>query len=101
MSGPPDALQRLPAIINFSGAGRQRSCSTTSSNTTTAAYKAKRPWSQATLWQRPWQLFLVIKREKPPSDNQRAGFPPLADVLDSERPIDRLPRKSGTSAHRH
>ena len=48
--------------------------------------QAKRPWSQATLWQRPWQLFLVLKREQPPSDNQRAGFPPLADVLASPPP---------------
>ena len=32
----------------------------------------------------------VIKREKPPHDNQRSGFPPVTDVLDSERTINPL-----------
>ena len=48
MSGPPYALQRLPAILNFSG-GRQRSCSTTSSNTTTAVHRRSglgSPWRE-------------------------------------------------------
>ena len=98
MSGQPYELQSLPAIINFSG-GRSSDHILEHDD---GRLHAKRPWSQATLWQRPWQRFLVIKREKPPHDNQRGGFPPLAEVLDSERPIDRLPpRKSGTSARRH
>ena len=41
--------------------------------------------------EKPFTLYYLVKREKPPHDNQRGGFPPLADVLDSERPIDRLP----------
>ena len=102
MSGPPDALQRLPAIINFSGGRSSAFMLHHLLEHDDGRLHAKRPWSQATLWQRPWQRFLVIKREKPPHDNQRAGFPPLAEVLDSERPIDRPPlRKSGTSARRH
>ena len=91
MSGPPYELQRLPAIINFSGGRSSAFMLYHLLEHDDSRLHAKRPWSQATLWQQPWQRFLVIKREKPPHYNQRAGFPPVADVLDSERPIDRLP----------
>ena len=91
MSGPPYELQRLPAILNFSGGRSSAFMLYHLLEHYDGRLHAKLLWSQATLWQRPWQLFLVIKREKPPHDNQRGGFPPLADVLDSERPIDRLP----------
>ena len=102
MSGAPDARQRLPALINFSGAGRPRSCSTTSLNPTTAAYRRSALGVKPPCGSSLGSYFLVLKREQPPPDNQHSGFPPLADVLDSERPIDRLPpRKSGTSARRH
>ena len=94
MSGPPYELQSLPAIINFSGGRSSAFMLYHLLEHDDGHLHAKRPWSQATLWQQPWQRFLVIKREKPPHDNQRAGFPPLADVLAS-------PRKSGTSTHRH
>ena len=73
------------------GAGRQHSCSTTSSNTTTAAYRRSALGVKPPCGSSLGSYFLVIKREKPPPDNQHSGFPPLADVLDSERPIDRLP----------
>ena len=32
-----------------------------------------------------------IKREKPPHHDRRSRFPPVTDILDSERPIERLP----------
>ena len=32
-----------------------------------------------------------IKREKPPHHDRSSGLSPVADVLDSERPIERLP----------
>ena len=91
MSGPPYALQRLPAIINFSGGRSSAFMLHHLLEHDDGRLQAKRPWSQATLWQQLGSYFLVIKREKPPPDNQHSGFPPLADVLDSERPIDRLP----------
>ena len=86
MSGPPDALQRLPAIINFSGGRSSAFMLHHLLEHDDGRLQAKRPWSQATLWQQPWQLFLVLKREKPPHDNPRGGFPPLADVLASPPP---------------
>ncbi len=33
-----------------------------------------------------------IKREKPPPQNGNGSFPPVPDILDSERPVDRLAR---------
>ena len=33
-----------------------------------------------------------IKREKPPHDDRHSRFPPVTDILDSERPVKRLAR---------
>ena len=61
MSGAPDARQRLPALINFSGAGRPRSCSTTSSNAQTQPGPL------------PFYLGLDL-----PTSNRRSGTPPVS-----------------------
>ena len=92
MSGPPYALQRLSAIINFSG-GRSSAFMLHH----LLEHDDGRLQAKSALGVKPpcggslGSYFLIIKREKPPHDNQRAGFPPVTDVLDSERPIDRLP----------
>ena len=78
MSGPPYALQRLPAILNFSGGRSSAFMLYHLLEHYDGRLHAKLLWSQATLWQQPRQRFLVIKREKPP-----------------------YARKSGTSARRH
>ena len=52
--GPPDALQRLPAIINFSGGRSSAFMLYHLLEHDDGRLQAKRPWSQATLWQQPW-----------------------------------------------
>ena len=49
MSGPPDALQRLPAILNFSGGRSSAFMLYHLLEHDDGRLQAKRPWSQATL----------------------------------------------------
>ena len=51
MSGPPYALQRLPAILNFSGGRSSAFMLHHLLEHDDGRLHAKRPWSQATLWQ--------------------------------------------------
>ena len=85
MSGPPYARQRLAAIINFSGG------QVVSVHAPPPPRTRRRPPCGSSLG----SYFLYSSEKKPPHDNPRGGFPPLADVLASP------PRKSGTSTHRH
>ena len=74
MSAPPDARQRLAAISNCSGGRSSAFMLHHLLEPDDGRPQAKRPWSQATLWQRPWQLFLVLKREKPPLWRQTSAI---------------------------